>query len=436
MPISEDFYPIPGLQNQNKISSYDFDMGSLLFKNGSFTKSLPHLEKAMSLFLEKQDYSGYLICYNMIIQILSEFGDMEAITKLKQEVEGYFEHHNISSSVRVLTCSAYYNIYVEKNMKQAKKELDKALKIVFEAYEKSKKADDQLMRISTRIEIISCLYCYSMYYYHNKENEKCSRELQNVTILLEDLLKQKTDIEIARSKTDNIQKLQMYNITLQTLNFYMTHVQGIQMAVKYTEANIELYAHKYERSKKLLWELYEEVNKTNYNLFIPYIFISMAWNCIELKNKKQAKMFFNLAEKNITEDRKNLILFMDDLRKKLELDQTENSKDYDIIFDLRDHTIVEKEKGCIELKNQFILMDLLKLFLENPGVSYSKEEIVAKIWKQNYTSEAHDNKIYVTIKRLREIIETNSCKPKYICRDNVGYFFSKQAKALVKPEET
>ena len=432
MPLNKDFYPIPRLSN---ISHHDFDIGSLLLQNGNFTKSLPHLKKAMSLFLEKQHFQGYLLCYNMIIQILTECGDRESFNKLKQEVEECCKNYNLSNTSRVLTCSAYYNIYVEKDMDQAKKDLDEARNIVLNAYENSKKDEDRLKNIAVQIEFISCLYFYSIYYYQNQENEKCSRELENVTMLLEDLFKQKTDIELERSKTDNIQQLQTYNTILQTLNFYTNHIQGIQIAVKYMKANIELYSKNYEKSQKYLWEIYKDVNKTSYGFFTPYIFTSIAWNHIELNNKKEARMFVKLAEKHTTEDRKNLMLFINKTKQKLELAQKENKQDYDIIFDLRDHTLVEKEKGCIELKNQFILMDLLKLFLKNQGCSYSKTDIVEKIWKQDYLPEIHDNKIYVTIKRLREIIEINSCKPKYICRNNSGYFFAKRAKVLIKQEE-
>ena len=157
----------------------------------------------------------------------------------------------------------------------------------------------------------------------------------------------------------------------------------------------------------------------------------MAWCHVQQDNKKQAQVFFNLAKKNVSEERKLLIRYMDQLEQEEKFNDVQNES-YDLIFDSNDHIVVEKQKGCIEMKNQFILMDLLKLFLSTPGLSYSKEKIIKIIWKQDYISEVHDNKIYVTIKRLREIIELNSCKPRYILRNSAGYYFSKQAKILVK----
>ena len=84
--------------------------------------------------------------------------------------------------------------------------------------------------------------------------------------------------------------------------------------------------------------------------------------------------------------------------------------------------------GKIDFKNQFILLDLLKLFISNQGQIFSKEYLVEHVWKQNYDPEVHDNKIYVTIKRLRKMIEPDYDKPKYIFRAKNGYYLSKSAK--------
>ena len=76
--------------------------------------------------------------------------------------------------------------------------------------------------------------------------------------------------------------------------------------------------------------------------------------------------------------------------------------------------LLERKKGKIDFKNQFILLDMLKLFLRSPGEVYSKEALVKAVWKQDYDPSVHDNKIYVTIKRLRQLIEPDFDKPKYI----------------------
>ena len=75
---------------------------------------------------------------------------------------------------------------------------------------------------------------------------------------------------------------------------------------------------------------------------------------------------------------------------------------------------------------------MLQLFISTPGVVYSKESLVEKIWKQKYDPRVHDNKIYVTIKRLRELVEPNHKKPKYIFRTKDGYYMNKKVNILLK----
>ena len=75
-------------------------------------------------------------------------------------------------------------------------------------------------------------------------------------------------------------------------------------------------------------------------------------------------------------------------------------------------------------------MDMLKLFLKHPGEVYSKEALVKAVWKQEYDPRVHDNKIYVTIKRLRQLIEPDFDKPKYIFRAKNGYYLNKNTRVL------
>jgi DNA-binding response OmpR family regulator len=81
-------------------------------------------------------------------------------------------------------------------------------------------------------------------------------------------------------------------------------------------------------------------------------------------------------------------------------------------------------------------MDLLCLFALNPGKVFSKEYLVDKIWSEKYEPTIHDNKIYVTIKRLRKLVEPNVDKPKYIFRAKGGYYLNKAVKVYFKRNST
>ena len=78
-----------------------------------------------------------------------------------------------------------------------------------------------------------------------------------------------------------------------------------------------------------------------------------------------------------------------------------------------------------------MLFDVLKLFVLNPNKVFSKQELTERIWKESY-QKSHDNKIYVTIKRLRELLEPKDTGSRYIFRSKGGYHLNLGTKVLVQ----
>ena len=106
------------------------------------------------------------------------------------------------------------------------------------------------------------------------------------------------------------------------------------------------------------------------------------------------------------------------------LEESGRKPAFDVRFDPDTGMVVRKGVGQISLQGQFVLRDLLTLFLENPGVTFSKEELVEKIWKETYSPLMHDNKIYVTLKRLRQALEPIFPDAEAILRSRSGYSFN------------
>jgi DNA-binding winged helix-turn-helix (wHTH) protein len=79
------------------------------------------------------------------------------------------------------------------------------------------------------------------------------------------------------------------------------------------------------------------------------------------------------------------------------------------------------DKGPLALNRSGIVIELLKLFGSRIGQTIGKEELVRHIWKQDYHPFHHDNKIYVTIKRLRKLIEVDASQPRYLLCVSDGY---------------
>ena len=51
----------------------------------------------------------------------------------------------------------------------------------------------------------------------------------------------------------------------------------------------------------------------------------------------------------------------------------------------------------------------------------SKAEIIQHVWSEPYRPEAHDNKLYYNINRLRKLIEPDVRKPQYLLNWKEGY---------------
>ena len=154
----------------------------------------------------------------------------------------------------------------------------------------------------------------------------------------------------------------------------------------------------------------------------------MAWVYYELGDKDSAKMYFTLAKKMTQPIQYNVL---EDINEKLAELGGDSDNDYDLVFDSGNNTLTERKKGRVDFKSQFILMDLMKLFVKNPGEVFSKEALVNNVWKQDYNPAVHDNKIYVTIKRLRKMVEPDYDKPKYIFRSKQGYYLNKTIKVMM-----
>lgn len=144
-------------------------------------------------------------------------------------------------------------------------------------------------------------------------------------------------------------------------------------------------------------------------------------------NASMARIYLNLAESLLNKTELRLLAHQIQERQN-ELRETSEAP-YDLVLKEDDEIILyEKSRGMIRVGQQHILVHLLKTFGHSPGRIYSKEELVSLLWKEDYNPEIHDNKIYVTIQRLRKLVEENVRNPKYILKKEQGYCLRETAK--------
>ncbi|MCI8525047.1 MAG: response regulator transcription factor [Oscillospiraceae bacterium] len=86
-----------------------------------------------------------------------------------------------------------------------------------------------------------------------------------------------------------------------------------------------------------------------------------------------------------------------------------------------DHYAAAKNGAAVELTQKEF--DLLRFLMQAPGKVFSREELMEKVWNYGYFGDMRT--VDVTVRRLREKIEDDPGKPRYIMtRRGVGYYFA------------
>lgn len=114
----------------------------------------------------------------------------------------------------------------------------------------------------------------------------------------------------------------------------------------------------------------------------------------------------------------------------------------ELTFDYQAGILKGPAQNTVRFDGQFVLRDLLYLFLKSPGHVFSKSDLARAVWNEPYQPQRHDNKIYVTIKRLRQLIEPSTRaeddetafidRIEYIMRDKAGYYLNPKIRVRIE----
>lgn len=357
------------------------EIGRLYLERGDVLKAIEMLAPLSNELLQTQKYDQYLDTLQLLFRGYAELHDFEMIDHAQNLLNRLVDAEAIQLTPKMLYTLALCSSYRSKHAQ--------SLQLCQQSLTLAIKRDDQ--------EGMShAILGMAISYYHLDQLQDSLKEIYNLQIVM------------------NILELPQVRLSSQIL-----------------KGQILRKMKKFDQALDILWQCYEML-KTEKNL---YSYISLLYGLgltyKEAGKIEEARSYLRLAKKSI--DPLNLKRLSDLVDGLLEgLGEEDTMQMYDLVFNLSNHSIFEKKRGKVDLQNQFILIDLLKLFLSKPGHSYTKEQIVKIIWRQSYNPAVHDNKIYVTIKRLRQILEPNMEKPKYIFRSKYGYYFSKDVKILVE----
>ena len=92
-----------------------------------------------------------------------------------------------------------------------------------------------------------------------------------------------------------------------------------------------------------------------------------------------------------------------------EVKQNKVIKVDDLTIDINNYSVKRGDEHLTLTNKEF---EIFKLFLTNPNIVFTKEQIYRQVWEDDFMGD--DNIINVHIRRLREKVERDPSKPKYI----------------------
>ncbi len=357
-------------------------MAKLLFERGDIIQCVELLESQHQSYLEKgTEY--YLECTNYLLRAYAELQDQAKIRDLKNTLNQWALNRG------ELTPRTYYTLALcESQNGQYEQALELCRKSLSLALDQNKKTD-----------ICYAITGMAISYYQLGRLQEALKEIYNLQIFFDAL-----------------------------------ELPKLQLTALIVNAHIYRKLEKYPQAIDSLWNCYEMIKdeKDLYTHFTLLYGLGLTYK--ESGDLEKSRTYLELGVRSIDgKNMKRLHFLLSELLKDV---QKSSKSPYDLVYDVQSHSIYEKSKGKIDFKNQFILLEMLKLFLAHPGRVFSKEELIETIWKQSYNPSVHDNKIYVTIKRLRKVIEPDYNKPKYIFLAKNGYYLSKDVKIQVRGVES
>lgn len=357
------------------------EVGQLYCERGDLFLAIEKIQKAADLFEKAQDATGYVDCINLLLRLFAETEQDERIHQVKERLQDAVIKEKLEPNSKT-----YYTLALCASYKN---QLETALDYL-------QKAQALALASNNKQDICFAVSGFSIVYRRQGRFAEALKEIEKLNVFLEVL-----DIPELRVST------------------LLTHAQ------------ILADQRDFDKALDLLWKAYETVRSEKTMRMHILLLYTIGWVYKKAGEKDLARLYLNLASKAV--DPMNMIRLAKNIQQDLNELGLEDNRKYDLVFDLENHSVIERRLGRVDFKNQYILLDLLKLFVQNQGHVYSKEYLVENVWRQSYDPAVHDNKVYVTIKRLRKLIEPDFDRPKYIFRGKNGYYMNKTAKVLLDP---
>lgn len=357
-----------------------YQLGNLYYDRLDFSKALFYLKKAAKVFLEESQFEYYFSCQNKCLFMFAEKEEKKEIINLQKELATVQSQHSLAENSRY-----YYtlgsSLDFEKNFSAAFSCMERSLELA--------------LKTQNKVDICYALSGLVIVYIHQKKLDLAIQEINNLKVFFQKI------------------ELKDLSMSMDLAYGYILREQGLL-----------------KEALDIFWKTYSKASAIKNLYYNTYLLYALGTTYLQLKDKETASLFLSLAQSS--GDEINLKRTTSLINKHIKAIGLKHGTEFDLILDCHSRQIKEKDKGVVNLKGQFVILELLKLFLSKPGYSFSKKELVKKVWDQNYSPSIHDNKVYVTLKRLKKIIEPNSKAAKYIFRNKDGYYLDSKVKTFIR----
>lgn len=367
------------------------ERGQYAYHRGDYSEALFEFEHAAKVASFLTDHSRYVNACTFILRILAEQEEFEKIEKIEAHVLRILSSAEAQSLDLKLKSHAHYVLGICSCYQDSRHEL---------AVRRFHEAIDFALLAENREALAAPLYGAATVHYACGRYEEALRELDRLSVLLSCL-----NLPDLRSASSILRAMVNRNVGL-------------------LEAALES-----------AWQAFESL-KHHPHLVLYLHTLCVLGTIYTLKGEfASARLYLDLADRSLKrKEFPRIARLVDEALGSL--GRPAQTPAADLVFETQTGILIEKNKGEIRFDGQFILRDLLRAFLENPGKVFTKEELVRDVWREAYDPRIHDNKIYVTIKRLRGLLETETGTTDYILRAKNGYCLNPQTRVLINDKQT
>lgn len=374
--------PQPRVRGTRHTGERRFQQGLFAYHRGDYSASLADFEKASESFSAIGDHARFVEACTYILRILAEREEFSRIERIEAKVIEILAIASLSAKLkaRALYILGICNCYQESRHEQAMVRFREAI--------------DQAVASGDKEALAGPLYGAATVLYARRRFDEALKELGRLEILLSCI-----------------------------------SIPEIGTAASLLRAMVRRNQGRLDEALESAWTAYENLKHHPHLVLYLHTLCVLGTSFLQKGDSTSARIYLDLAERSLKRDEfPRIARLIDDAYGQIRVPR---ASEIDLAFDSRTGVLIERTKGEIRFEGQFILRDLLEAFLREPGRVFRKEDLVREVWKETYDPKIHDNKIYVTIKRLRKLLECENATTEYVLRAKTGYFLNPSARVTI-----